>query len=121
TCLLAALVHGDDVFMLQAGSREKLPVEELRHLSGLCIGGARAPEHLNGNSSIEGSIASAIDDAHTPGADYIYHGILADFRYRGLCLFSHTTPELPDPEISGRAKRRLNRIRFLRAGIQPTW
>ena len=72
--VLAQLVHGDDVRMLQARDRARLAQEPLAVLRTRGLG----PHHLEGDIAVEGFVASAEDDAHRAFAHTVEDAEAAD-------------------------------------------
>ena len=88
--LLAALINGNDVFVLQACGCAQLAVEKLLQQRTLAVAGIRPLEHFDGYGSIQRSIVGAIDDAHPARPYDVYHDVLADLLYQRIRTFSQT-------------------------------
>jgi hypothetical protein len=73
--MLADLVDGDDVRMIEVGRRLGLSVEALDfRFAGELAG----QDHLEGDDSIEADLPGAIDDAHAAAGDLLEQLIVAE-------------------------------------------
>ncbi len=73
--VLADLVDGDDVVVLEGGAGPGLAEEAL---AGHRVAGELRQDHLQGHGAAEVRVLGPVDDAHAPAPQFLLDGVRAD-------------------------------------------
>ncbi len=116
------IVDGDDVGVIQSGSRLRLALEALAGNAGVGVGsgGLGERQSLEGDVAIEEAVSSFVDDAHAATADLFNDLVVrydSAFRHRFASPKGYSSPKLMEDQSLGRE------LRYGRAGggVKQGW